>query len=310
MTDLAIFAFESAAVRTLDLNGEPWFVATDISKILGFKEAKDMTRMLDDDEKGRHNVPTLGGDQEAIIINESGLYACILKSRRPEAKAFRKWVTSEVLPSIRKQGSYAAPGALPPRQFVTSNLSHGADLAVAADRTFRGFLRSARAAGLRLPQALRVANRQTMARTGLDMLAELEVDVTEIASHAALPEPAASGQVEAFIESWLDGQLPVPAVVCRSSDLYAAYRQYATENAVACVATAPNFCAAARRYERDLIFKMLHLSTGPGSRISARGVIPPALLLGIPEGQIGVTNARMVAEFSAALQAWLLRSTG
>lgn len=182
MSELTIFAFESAAVRSLDLNGEPWFVATDIANILGYRDAEKMTRLLDDDEKDTHNVGTLGGDQEHLVINESGLYAAILKSRRPEAKAFRKWVTSEVLPSIRKQGSYTAPGAEAGTQFVSGNPAHGADLAVAADRTFRSFLRAARSAGLALPQALRTANRQTIERTGMDMLAELGVDPGEAAA--------------------------------------------------------------------------------------------------------------------------------
>jgi prophage antirepressor-like protein len=94
-------------------DGEPWFVAGDVAGALDYSEAKDMTRNLDDDEKGRQIVPTLGGDQEMTVINESGLYSAILKSRKPEAKAFKKWVTSEVLPSIRKTGSYTAPTAQP-----------------------------------------------------------------------------------------------------------------------------------------------------------------------------------------------------
>lgn len=147
MSEISTFAFDSAAVRTLEIDGEPWFVATDIAKILGYRDAPNMIRNLDEDEKGTHNVSTLGGEQGVAIINESGLYACILKSRRPEAKAFRKWVTSEVLPAIRKRGAYRVPepGSAPP--FTTSNLAHGADLAVTAERTFRSFLPAARSSG-------------------------------------------------------------------------------------------------------------------------------------------------------------------
>lgn len=94
-------------------DGEPWFVAQDVSEALEYRNAPDMTRNLDDDEKGTQIVRTLGGDQEMTVINESGLYSAILKSRKPEAKAFKKWVTSEVLPSIRKTGSYTAPAAQP-----------------------------------------------------------------------------------------------------------------------------------------------------------------------------------------------------
>lgn len=110
-----VFAFPSSrgssavnlAVRTITKDGNTWFVAKDIANVLGYREAKDMARSLDDDEKGAHIVPTLGGEQEALIISESGLFAVILRSRRKEAKEFRKWVTSVVLPSIRQHGGYA-----------------------------------------------------------------------------------------------------------------------------------------------------------------------------------------------------------
>jgi len=97
---------DSLKVRTIIKDGCPWFVAKDVADILGYREAKDMARNLDDDEKGAHIVPTLGGEQEVLIINESGLYSAILRSRRKEAKDFRKWITSVVLPSIRKHGGY------------------------------------------------------------------------------------------------------------------------------------------------------------------------------------------------------------
>ena len=110
--NLSVFSFESREVRTIAIDGAPWFVAEDIATALEYRNAPDMTRNLDDDEKGTQIVRTLGGDQEMTVINESGLYSAILKSRKPEAKRFKKWVTSEVLPSIRKTGSYsAAPAA-------------------------------------------------------------------------------------------------------------------------------------------------------------------------------------------------------
>ena len=105
-----MFSFNKAAVRTLLIDGNPWFVATDLAEILGYQSAKDMLRLLDEDERGGgHFLPTLGGVQEHSIINESGLYGVILRSNKPEAKAFRKWVTGEVLPAIRKQGFYKSP---------------------------------------------------------------------------------------------------------------------------------------------------------------------------------------------------------
>lgn len=101
------FNFDAHSVRTLLINDQPWFVASDVAKALQYQAAKDMARNLDDDERGRQIVPTPSGDQEMTIINESGLYSAILRSRKKEAKRFKKWVTSEVLPSIRKHGSYS-----------------------------------------------------------------------------------------------------------------------------------------------------------------------------------------------------------
>ena len=109
MTNLISKAFEGHNIRIItDQQGEPWFVAADIAKVLEYTEASAMTRHLDDDEKGLSIVQTLGGSQELITINESGLYSAILRSRKPEAKLFKRWVTFEVLPSIRKHGGYLA----------------------------------------------------------------------------------------------------------------------------------------------------------------------------------------------------------
>jgi len=110
MSNLINFQFQSVTnIRTLLINGEIWFVASDIATALDYRMASDMTRFLDDDEKATHNLRTPYGEQNFTIINESGLYSAILKSRKPEAKTFKKWVTSEVLPTIRKTGTYTAP---------------------------------------------------------------------------------------------------------------------------------------------------------------------------------------------------------
>lgn len=108
---MSIQVFESAdfgAIRTLTENGEPWFVASDIAKALGYRMASDMNRRLDDDEKGTRSVRTPGGTQEMTVISEAGLYSAVLGSKLPEAKAFKRWVTHEVLPAIRRDGGYMA----------------------------------------------------------------------------------------------------------------------------------------------------------------------------------------------------------
>lgn len=107
MNDLQIFKnSEFGEVRTVTVNDEPMFCLTDICKALEIKNATDVAKRLDEDERTRLN---LGRQGETNFITESGLYAVILRSDKPNAKKFRKWVTSEVLPSIRKTGSYNKP---------------------------------------------------------------------------------------------------------------------------------------------------------------------------------------------------------
>ncbi|TFF43655.1 phage antirepressor [Bacillus thuringiensis] len=113
MNQLQVFNNEEfGQVRTVKQGEDVWFVAKDVSDILGFSEASAMTRTLDEDEKGLHNIQTVQGVQKLTVINESGLYSSILRSRKKEAKAFKKWVTSEVLPSIRKHGAYMTPNTI------------------------------------------------------------------------------------------------------------------------------------------------------------------------------------------------------
>ncbi|WP_314324462.1 Bro-N domain-containing protein [Comamonas aquatica] len=107
------FNFGAHTVRVIVRDGQPWFVATDVAMALGYSSPKDAAEHLDADEKGSAITRTPGGDQRVTVINESGLYALVLRSRKPEARKFAKWVTGEVLPSIRKTGMYAKPAALP-----------------------------------------------------------------------------------------------------------------------------------------------------------------------------------------------------
>ena len=94
-------------VRTTVINGEPWFVGKDVAEVLGYSQtAKAIREHVDEDDKGVSVLDTPGGKQSTIIINESGLYSLILSSKLPQAKEFKRWVTSEVLPQIRQTGGY------------------------------------------------------------------------------------------------------------------------------------------------------------------------------------------------------------
>lgn len=107
MNEITPFSFDGRKVRVVVREGEPWFVASDVAKILGFATAKDAARMLDADEKGGHKVPTVGrGAQTLTIVSLPGLFSLLVRSRVPEAKPFRRWVTHVVLPAIHKTGRY------------------------------------------------------------------------------------------------------------------------------------------------------------------------------------------------------------
>ncbi|HDR7616990.1 TPA: phage antirepressor [Bacillus mycoides] len=119
MNQLQVFNNEEfGQVRTVVQGEDVWFVAKDICDVLEIKNHRTSISILDDDEKGVHSMDTLGGTQQLQTINESGLYSLVLRSRKPQAKAFKKWVTSEVLPSIRKHGAYMTDRVL--EQAVTN----------------------------------------------------------------------------------------------------------------------------------------------------------------------------------------------
>ncbi len=110
MNDILVFHYKSSEVRTVELNGEPWFALKDVCAVLGISNHKMTAQRLDADEVSLTDLTdSMGRQQETTVINESGLYNVILRSDKPEAKPFRKWVTSEVLPSIRKHGAYMTP---------------------------------------------------------------------------------------------------------------------------------------------------------------------------------------------------------
>lgn len=115
------FTFEGAEVRAMMLDSEPWWVAIDICSALGLSDPRKSINLLDEDE--RNTVPvtdSLGRQQQTYIINESGLYSLILRSRKPEAKAFKRWITREVLPAIRKNGRYEGTPAPQPTKEITA----------------------------------------------------------------------------------------------------------------------------------------------------------------------------------------------
>ncbi|MGX9349215.1 phage antirepressor [Microbacterium sp. KNMS] len=108
MSALDIFNYGDQPVRVMVIDDESWFVAADVARILGYRMASDMTRRLDDDEKGTRSVRTPSGDQNMTVISEAGLYVAVLGSQVEGAVAFKRWVTHDVLPTIRRTGRYGS----------------------------------------------------------------------------------------------------------------------------------------------------------------------------------------------------------
>lgn len=112
MNGLQVFSYEGNEVRTVQKGSDILWILKDVCGILGIEKYRDAATRLDDDEREPVLVDTLGGRQEMIAVTESGLYSIILLSRKPEAKKFKRWVTHEVLPTIRKHGAYVTPAKL------------------------------------------------------------------------------------------------------------------------------------------------------------------------------------------------------
>lgn len=124
MGALDLFKYEDHEVHVVAFDGEPWFVAGDVARLLGYRMASDLTRNLDEDEKGTHVLRTPGGEQTVTIISEPGLYEAILRSRVPQAQAVKRWVKHDVLPAIRKTGGYGSPAGITFEE-MTAQVIHG-----------------------------------------------------------------------------------------------------------------------------------------------------------------------------------------
>lgn len=170
------FSFESSSIRTLGDAISPLFVAADVAAILGYGSTKDATRILDDDEKQTVSIDTNGGKQSMTAVTESGLYAMIFKSKRPEAKRFRKWVTSEVLPAIRKTGRYEAPTTITPAE----QRAIQREVAIRAHKTASNYRTIYRAIKARYQIARYDQLPRTQLEDCLDFIREVELDVPEV----------------------------------------------------------------------------------------------------------------------------------
>lgn len=165
MNELQIFKnTEFGQIRTTTINDEPWFIGKDIAVALGYSNPrKAMIDHVDPEDKGVTKCDTLGGSQEMTVINESGLYSLVLSSKLPTAKKFKHWVTSEVLPAIRKHGGYLTPQITPNPHYRTrmikTAVKDAADTAAMIADTF----------GVKKPMAMTAAMQMVGKAYGVDM---------------------------------------------------------------------------------------------------------------------------------------------
>lgn len=123
MSNLTPFAYADHEVRVITINGEPWFVLNDLCSVLDIANPRNASNRLAPDMKGVRRVDTPGGKQSLTVVSEAGMYEVVIRSDKPEAIAFRRWITSEVLPAIRKTGSYGTAPALTEDQIVRQALA-------------------------------------------------------------------------------------------------------------------------------------------------------------------------------------------
>lgn len=165
MSNIASFDFDGHPIRVVtDANGDPWFPANEVCEVLGFANPRDaVARHVDEDDVGKHDtIDSLGRRQLANHVNESGMYALIFGSTKAEAKRFKKWVTSEVLPSIRKTGSYTAKAAATPLKATAE-----------AARAFAPLVRVARLLGCDKNAAAISANQAIYQMTSINLMDQL-----------------------------------------------------------------------------------------------------------------------------------------
>lgn len=240
-----------------------------------------------------------GASTEFAWLNEGqSLFLLTLMRNSPVVVEFKKALIRAFL-ELRARAQAAAV----PSRDEPLTLSHRADVMVAADRTFRAAWRTGRAAGLPTARAIRTANRIALEKTGVNLLAELDADdiALDPAPGAVAPDPWG---VEAFVLAWLAGELPVPVMPCRSSDLYRAYRRWcAAAGREPCIINRflPAFPAELGMARRAA---QVRLIGADGAYANARIIVPPGARAALAEGIWGRHVTLCVQRFAAALAQW------
>lgn len=218
MTALTPFDFEGRAVRVVeDEAGVPWFVARDVCECLGIRNSSDAVSRLDEDERSDVGVSDTSSNgvvqaRSFLAVSEPGVYKLCFRSNKPEAKRLIRWLTHDVLPSLRRTGRYELPDTTPEPPPVPVAANHRADVLVSAARGFNALVRTGRTVGLSRIRAVRSANEATVRATGIDLIDELDAhDVICPSAEQAEFNAAVAGLVDIWagqIARWLSGQAP------------------------------------------------------------------------------------------------------
>lgn len=218
MNEVKIFENKKfGKIRTTVIDGEPWFVAADVCKALEISNSRDAVQRLDEDEKGVVSTDTLGGQQNLTAINEPGLYVLVLGSRKPEAKEFKRWITHDVIPTIRKTGGYVNNDEL----FIETYFSQVEESTKAMLRATLATVREVNEKNRQLEQTVGVQNQQIAELQPKATYYDVVLQCEDLISITAIAKDYGKSA------RWMNSYLHDKGVQYRQGDIWLLYQTYA-----------------------------------------------------------------------------------
>lgn len=218
MNEVKIFENEKfGEIRTVVINGEPWFVAADVCRALEISNSRDAVQRLDEDEKGVVLTDTRGGQQSMTAINEPGLYVLVLGSRKPEAKEFKRWITHDVIPAIRKTGGYVNNDEL----FIETYFSQVEESTKAMLRATLATVREVNEKNRQLEQTVGVQSQQIAELQPKATYYDVVLQCEDLISITAIAKDYGKSA------RWMNNYLHEKGVQYRQGDIWLLYQTYA-----------------------------------------------------------------------------------
>lgn len=218
MNEVKIFENEKfGEIRTVVINGEPWFVAADVCRALEISNSRDAVQRLDEDEKGVVLTDTLGGQQSMTAINEPGLYVLVLGSRKPESKEFKRWITHDVIPTIRKTGGYVNNDEL----FIETYFSQVEESTKAILRATLATVREVNEKNRQLEQTVGIQSQQIAELQPKATYYDVVLQCEDLISITAIAKDYGKSA------RWMNNYLHEKGVQYRQGDIWLLYQTYA-----------------------------------------------------------------------------------